>query len=165
MVDSQLYKDEVVVLVARAIEEAERRGYERGVKDTMARIQQVVLGEVEAAKSGPGDVTSTAVVEPLITEDASPTQRKRAPKGLVRKVVQRALRERPGLTPKEIEATARDELERMISASSYRNELRKGRDSGLYREDGGRWYLAETEKAEDRPESHPSAFGKTTERR
>jgi hypothetical protein len=165
MADSQPDKERVAALVVRAIEEAERRGYERGVKETMARIQQVVLGGAEGAKYGPGDVKPTDAVEPMIAESASPTQRRRAPKGLVRKVVQRALRERPGLTPKEIEETARDDLERMISSSSYRSELRKGRDSGLFREDGGRWYLAETDKAEERPESLPSAFRATTERR
>lgn len=151
----------------RAIADADRRGYERGVKDTMEKIQRLVLGGAAVA-TGSGEVaeadaTSRDVVDTVLNEDAAEVEaavdRKRAPKGLVRAVITRALRDGRGLSVQEIQATAQGDLELMIQASSYRSELRKGRDSGLYREDSGRWYLAAKEKTEERPQSTPSVFG------
>lgn len=157
----------MIEILRRAVADAERRGYERGVKDTMEKIQRLVLGGADIATGGdevvPADVASNESVGAVVGDDADDVEgsadRKRAPKGLVRKVIARALGDGGGLSVQEIQATAQGDLEMMIQASSYRGELRKGRDSGLYREDSGRWYLAAKEKTEERPESTPSVFG------
>ena len=157
----------LIEILRRTVADAERRGYERGVKDTMEKIQRLVLGGAEVA-TGSGevivaDVTSSDAVDTVVDGDADEVDaaidRKRAPKGLVRMVIIRALSDRSGLSVQEIQATAQGELEKMIQASSYRSELRKGRDSGRYREDSGRWYLAAKEKTEECLESTPDVFG------
>lgn len=165
--DSELEND-IISRLRRAVAEAERRGYERGVRETMDKIQNLVMSDTTVTTSG-GHASATELeadveVDEAETSDNVVTDRKRAPKGLVRKVVKRALAARPGLTPAQIEATAQDDLEKMIRASSYRSELRKGRDAGLYREGDGKWFLVEEEKAEDSLSSMPSAFGVATER-
>lgn len=165
--DTEL-EEKIISQLRRAVAEAEQRGYERGVRDTMDKIQSLVMSSTRVARYG-GDASATildATVDADEPEDSDDTihDRKRAPKGLVRKVIKRALAGRPGLTPAEIETTAQGALEKMIRASSYRSELRKGREAGLYREDGGKWFLAEKLKAEDSQTSTPSAFGITTER-
>lgn len=162
------HEEKIIAQLRRAIAEAEKRGYERGVRDTMDKIQSLVMSDTRAATSG-GDASATivgAAVDADEPEDSDDTirDRKRAPKGLVRKVVKRALAGRPGRTPAEIEMTAQGDLEKMIRASSYRSELRKGREAGLYREDNGKWFLVEQGKAEDSRSSMPSAFGIATER-
>lgn len=163
----------LIELLRRAVADAERRGYERGVKDTMEKIQRLVLGgaavttgssEATVADAVGGDAVEKAMGDDADDADAS-VDRKRAPKGLVRKVIVRALNTGRGLSVQEIQATAQGDLEMMIQPSSYRSELRKGRDSGLYREDSGRWYLAAREKTEERPESTPSVFGSAAEGR
>jgi hypothetical protein len=165
--DSEL-EHEIITRLRQAVAEAEQRGYERGVRETMDKIQNLVMSGARIATSGvdSGTTTRDADIDDNDTEgkDSTVHERKRAPKGLVRKVVKRALTARPGLTPAEIEATAQDDLEKMIRASSYRSELRKGRESGLYREYDGKWFQVEEEKAEDSRSSMPSAFGIATER-
>ena len=153
----------LIELLHRAVADAEQRGYERGIKETMAKIQRLVLGGDEAATLSDLQVEQHAPehdnAEGHNTADDDGNDRKRAPKGLVRKVIVRALSDRTGLSVQGIQATAQGDLEKMIQPSSYRSELRKGRDSGLYHEDSGRWYLVANEKTEERPESTPSVFG------
>jgi len=162
------FENDIINWLRRALADAEQRGYQRGVRETMDKIQSLVMSDDRTALSSSNLRASTHPVDTNDDEaednvDAA-QERKRAPKGLVRKVITRALEATPGLTPTEIEATAQGDLEKMIRASSFRGELRKGRKDGLYREDGGRWFLAEREKAEDGQSSIPSAFGITTER-
>lgn len=167
MQTDSLAETKMLEVLRCAISDAERRGYDQGVKETMEKIQRLVLGSAAVATgSGDTDVVDGPhddAVDNTVDGDAAGVDagqdRKRAPKGLVRKVIVRALRDRGGLSVQEIHATAQGDLEEMIQASSYRSELRKGRDSGLYREDSGRWYLAAKEKTEERPESPPSVFG------
>jgi len=159
----------MIDILRRAVADADRRGYDRGVKDTMEKIQRLVLGGAAVA-IGSGEVNTASPVGAISvdavgdiagddeTDGDVGQDRKRAPKGLVRKVITRALSS-GGMSVQEIQATAQGDLEKMIQASSYRSELRKGRDSGLYREDSGRWYLVAKEKTEERPQSTPSVFG------
>lgn len=165
--DSNL-EEEIVTRLRRAVADAERRGYDRGVHETMAKIQSFVMPpqnittygrEEPQHRATPNDNNSVGD-----DEDTSVEGRKRAPKGLVRTVVKRAIAQTPGLTASQIQETVQNELERMIQASSFRSELRKGREVGLYRENNGKWFLVETEKAEDSRSSIPSAFSITTER-
>lgn len=147
MVHDSEFEKAIIARMRQAIAEAEQRGYERGVRETMNKIQTLVMSSASAATSG-AEVSTAAIASAIkydTTDDNAPTaqDRKRAPKGLVRKVIKRALTARPGLTPAEMEATAQGDLEKMIRASSYRSELRNGREAGRYREDGGRWFLVE----------------------
>lgn len=68
--------------------------------------------------------------------------RKRAPRGSVPRLVERALHGRPGLTPPEILDLAATEEERSIKLSSIRVELASGRKRGRYESSEGRWSLA-----------------------
>jgi hypothetical protein len=150
--DSELEED-IVARLRRAVAEAEQRGYERGVRETMEKIHNVVMSDALGATLGGVaraiEPEADVGVNQSRDSDSATHDRKRAPRGLVRDVVKRALDKQPGLTPAEIEATAQGDLEKMIRASSYRSELRKGLDSGLYREQGGKWFLVERTKAED----------------
>ena len=67
---------------------------------------------------------------------------KRAPRGSVPRLVERALRGRPGLTPPEILDLAATEEERLIKLSSIRVELGSGLKRGRYESRDGRWSLA-----------------------
>ena len=168
MVHDSQFENEIIARVRQVIAAAEQRGYERGMRETMKKIQNLVMSDAGVATSS-AEVRTVAIeaeTENHTGEDNAPTpqERKRAPKGLVRKVIMRALTKRPGLTPAEMEATAQGELERMIRTSSYRAELRNGREAGLYREVGGRWFLVDEMKAEDSRSSVPSASGITPER-
>lgn len=153
----------------RAIADAERRGYDRGVTETMEKIQRAVLGDAGATSLSDLKPLGVGVQQDGLEDDTleggGVLDRKRAPKGLVRKVIARALYGGIGLSVQEIEATARGDMEKMIQPSSYRSELRKGRTDGLYREDSGRWYLVANEKTEERQQSTPSVFGSLSEGR
>ena len=154
-----LFLEEIILGLRAAVVDAEARGYVRGVDETMQRIQQLVLGDRAATKSAPPEAAMAADVSGSVDSVGGESdERKRAPKGLVRKVITRELKRYPGMTPLQIAAKAENYLEKMIADASYRSELRKGRNSGHYREEGGKWFLAGIVKAEDGPESDPSAF-------
>ena len=66
---------------------------------------------------------------------------KRAPKGTVRALVERVLRDRPGLAAREIVDGADGDTERLVKLGSIRAELQTGRKQGRYGSEGGRWSL------------------------
>ncbi len=154
-------EERLIALLQLAIKEAEERGYERGVSDTMDKIQSVVLGSQHSAQNARtvSDISSGLATASKTEGTTKGTgTRKRAPKGLVRQVIRRALSASPGLTPHEIQGTAQGEDEKMISPNSYRSELNIGRKKGWYREENGKWYLVNEMKAEDAQSSRPSTF-------
>ena len=67
---------------------------------------------------------------------------KRAPRGMVRALVERALRDRPGLTAREIVDCAVTDAERLVKLTSIRVELHTGRRQSRYESTDGRWSLA-----------------------
>lgn len=138
-------RDEIGDMFARfreMLEEAEARGYARGREDAITAITAAARNvAVPAAPAAPALVKDER-------EAQDETQRQRAPRGLARKVCMRALLRKDGMMPREIEATAEGDMERMISASSFRSELRNGREHGLYRDEGGKWFLTEEGEAE-----------------
>ncbi|MCY4550783.1 MAG: hypothetical protein OXC28_20665 [Defluviicoccus sp.] len=75
--------------------------------------------------------------------------RKRAPGGSVPRLVERALRGRPGLTPPEIPDLPATEEERSIKLSSIRVELGSGWKRGRYESSEGRWSFAAPASAAD----------------
>lgn len=154
---------QVLVLDAekRGYERGDLDGYQRGVDETMKRIQQVVFGETADAKPASAPAPNVSCGEFLATDSndkEDDNKRKRAPKGLARKVIIRELQRRPGLTPSEIATGATADLEKMIADASYRSELRKGRGDDRYRYENGKWFLVDEAKTEVSPESNPSVF-------
>ena len=86
--------------------------------------------------------------------------RRRAPKGSVPRFVERALRERPGATVREILELVATDAERQIAPPSIRVELRNGRTRGRYVSNDGRWSLAASSAAADEdgsPDAPPDA--------
>lgn len=148
---SDLYK-QVRDLIQRAEAAAYNRGYRQGLADAEKRLLAAIRGTSGEIKpslisgaGAPADDTSTkAVIQ----------ERQRAPKGMVRKLVIRAMREcgNTGIVPARVIERATTDHERMVKIASVRSELRKGRNDGRYRDDGGRWFLArdgeENEEAE-----------------
>ena len=74
---------------------------------------------------------------------------KRAPRGAVRTLIERALRERPGSAPPDILACAATDGERLVKLTSIRVELHTGRREGRYESRDGRWSLAGSPSAPD----------------
>ena len=80
--------------------------------------------------------------------------RKRAPRGSVRRMIGRILKDAfpNGLTSVEIKARAQNSDEHMVALASIRSNLNQNKDQD-YREHGGRWFLIRiaTEKDTARP--------------
>ncbi len=72
---------------------------------------------------------------------------KRAPRGSVRRFVERVLGEHPGATVPEIAGYAATGAERSIKTGSIRVELSNGRKQGRYASDNRRWSLAGSDPA------------------
>ena len=86
---------------------------------------------------------------------ASPARRatgKRAPRGSVRRFVERALKEHPGATASDIAGHAATDIDRSVKPVSIRNELYNGGKQGRYVSDRGRWSLAVSDPAGGAPE-------------
>lgn len=149
--------DRLSALVA----EIEAEAYARGRADAR--------GEMLAALGAPGASTP----RPRARRDDGPSisgtrkrragAGKRAPKGTVRALVERVLRDRPGLTAREIVAGAGSDAERLVKLGSIRAELQTGRKQGRYQSEGGRWSLmaSPTEGGDGAPDapSSPGADG------
>ena len=74
---------------------------------------------------------------------------RRAPKGSVRALIERALDDRPGSTPPEILDCAASDGERLVKLTSIRVELHTGRRRGRYEATDGRWSLAASPSTDD----------------
>ena len=61
---------------------------------------------------------------------------------MVRALMERGLRDRPGLTAREVLNRAATDAERLVKLSSIRVELHTGRRQGRYESKDGRWSLA-----------------------
>lgn len=129
--------DRLSALVA----EIEAEAYARGRADAR--------GEMLAALGAPGASTPRPRARRNDGSSASPPARKpragagkRAPKGSVRALVERVLRDRPGLTAREIVDRADGDAERLVKPGSIRAELQTGRKQGRYESEGGRWSLS-----------------------
>ncbi len=85
--------------------------------------------------------------------------RKRAPRGSVRRLVERVLGEHPGSTPPEIAGRAADDAERSVKLASIRVELSNGRTQERYASDNGRWSLAGASGADAVPEAADTSGG------
>ena len=127
--------DKLVALIA----EIEAEAYARGKADAKKELLDVLgSGEVRAprAKTSRGRKAKTAVAP-----KRRASGRKRAPRGSVRRFVEQALRDRPGVTLPEIFERAAG-AEQPVKQPSIRTELGNGRRQGRYESHDGRWFLA-----------------------
>ncbi len=126
----------------------------------MVRIEDIILAEqkrlegvLRAAFAAGEEHAKSNMLALLSGEDtkyakqSDPTDvnndRKRAPRGLPRKLVNRVLSDNSfiGTSPQDIEDAAITDDEKMIALSTIRGELRKGKEAGRYTEEDGLWYL------------------------
>ena len=145
------------------VRQIEADAYERGKADAKREIMKYLTTDASFEPVA-GEQTDTAQQQrrplPATTAQVA-SDRQRAPKGTARKLIDRALLEKPGLRPAEILRRAESEFEKMVQAPSLRNQLRRGREARRYhRSADGRWYLVNTGKdeAEGNPlQDRPSA--------
>lgn len=124
--------EDIITAEQKRLEGVLRAAYDAGKADAKTEMLAVLSGERQ-------DMPASS------SEDrSSESGRKRAPRGLPKKLTKRVLKENAiyGSTPQDILDAATDEFEKMISISSIRSELRKGLKEGAYKEADGKWYLA-----------------------
>lgn len=133
--------DDIISAEQKRIESVLRAAFEAGEESAKANI----LALLSNGGTKPGKSTD---------QDDIVADRKRAPRGLPRKLVKRVLAENEflGTSPQDIEDAAVSEFEKMIALSTIRGELRKGKEQGLYIEEDGLWYLGPN--AADNSEDH-----------
>jgi len=121
--------DDIIISEQKRLESVLRAAYEAGEEASRSHILGILSGET--AKSG------VAANSAAVNAD-----RKRAPRGLPRKLVLRVLMDNAsfGSTPQSIVDAAITDDEKMIALSTVRSELRKGLAEGLYVERDGHWY-------------------------
>ena len=151
---SRTKSDKLSALIA----EIEAEAYARGRADARKELLDVLgAGDVAApgSKASRGRKGRTT---------GAPRRRasggKRAPRGSVPRFVERVLRDRPGLTPREIVAQAATDTERLIKLGSIRTELTNGCGQGRYELADGRWSLAapgpDAAGSEETPSTEPA---------
>lgn len=123
---------EIIHAEQKRIETVLRAAYEAGKADAKREMLLVLSG---------GDPKS-AISDGFDDTDGD---RKRAPRGLPRKLTTRVLYENyifGGVTPQKICDAAVTDYEKMIAPSSIRSELRRGAEEGRYEESGDGWTLS-----------------------
>lgn len=152
------FLDRLQSLLSEAIEDAYARGRADAKREMLALLSnepaevtdampRLASGEIEATHNSAREDGDEEAVD---FAARSPIERKRAPKGLPRAVVDRALGEaKHGLTPQDIAESFRNDYERMIAVSTLRGELRKGMNEGRYYEQNGQWFLIKNNEASE----------------
>ena len=141
------YLDEIAATLVRA----EAAAYDRGMKDGKREMLNELTAIVEAKQLAARQDTEhqqsrSRAIEAGSTRPAS--DRKRAPKGIVGRLISRVLSSSPGLKPMEIIELAETDYEKMVQPPSLRNQLRRGLEQGQYRHAHGLWYLVDPRKDE-----------------
>jgi len=131
--------------IATIVRQAEDAAYERGKADAKREMLKYLTTDALSVE----EETRQTARSPATAESRRPaSKRKRAPRGVVGKLIRRVLSSRPGLSPTEILRHAENDSEKMIQIASVRNELRRGREDGKYRSEDGHWYLPSTQNDE-----------------
>ena len=148
--------EQIAALVRELVAEAERCGEQKALDRSRAAIG--------VAEESPAPLPTGPVRRDDTNPDDGAAVRRRAPKGSVGTLVDRALANGGGLTLAEIGGTAQNDLERMIAGTSIRAHLKKGEGAGIYREDAGRWYRVDVvhEAAEIAPSTDSAEEGWST---
>ena len=159
MTSDSILKDAVAAVSAQihaSLEAAWLEGYAQGGRDANAKIRALLAGEDEVSTTVNIDNSRTEPVgngsQVQLVARASSIEakssvldisdRKRAPRGLPKKLIETALgNNNDGISVTSIMDSATTELEKMVAASTIRSELRKGQAAGRYKETNGLWYL------------------------
>ena len=133
--------------LAELISGIEAEAYARGRADARKALADLLTaGSGRGARAKPASGRRAG-------KAASPARRagggNRAPRGSIRRFVERVLGEHPGATVPEIAGYAATEAERSIRTGSIRVELNNGRKQGRYVSDNRRWSLAWSDPAAD----------------
>ncbi|MCY4550347.1 MAG: hypothetical protein OXC28_18430 [Defluviicoccus sp.] len=128
------------------VADIEARAFERGRIDTRNQVLELL-----GARSGSPARETRSPRRKNAAPKRRAAGRKRAPRGSVPRLVERALGERPGLTPTEILGSATTDADRWVKLSSVVNELRGGRRGGKYVLEDGRWSLAARDAGSAKP--------------
>lgn len=137
--------ESATVRLSALVAEIEAAAYTRGKADARTEIL-AALGA--AARPAPRPRRSgSAAARP--TGKPRTSGGRRAPKGAVRALVERALRDRPGSTPPEILDAAATDGERLVKLASIQIELYAGRREGRYESTDGCWSVAASPSAPD----------------
>lgn len=131
--------------VSALVAEIEAEAYERGRADARKEILTLLGAAGEPAPRPQRGRPRTARPERKPRAGGG----KRAPRGTVRALVGRAMRDRLEATPQEILNCATTEAELLVKLSSIRVELHTGRRQGRYESRDGRWSLAASPSAPD----------------
>lgn len=140
--------------IAASMEAVWNGAYAQGKADAKAELLALLQGGLSAdlshALPQPSGETPERPTPDVVAiesqhqqiDNERPGGRKRAPKGLPRKLVTRALGEASsGLTPQQILDSSKTDYEKMIKVTTIRSELRNGKSDGIYEEDRGLWFL------------------------
>lgn len=140
-----------------AFKAALKAAHEKGVQDGIARIIQAAKAPLDENDGGTDDASKAVSVSPTDTSKRLPI--KRAPRGLVPKIVGQMLTERPGNIIAEYEQMKDDfEFGSRISEKSVGNELRRYEGTKYRRDDvGGWWPIVEIKEAADTATNDKSA--------
>lgn len=149
--------EQAYVDIQAILERVKSEAYEQGKADAKREMLQLLSDGSNAAAPTTPAATSVSSAPPTTVDKP----RSRAPRGLVAKLIAKAIRNAPdpnmGLTPAQITEAAETEDEKMIKVSSVRGELRR-RENVLYREDSGRWVLI----GNDESDVEAPGYGLTT---
>jgi len=109
--------------------------YKAGVADERARA-------IAAIQAGPGTQVRRLLIPAKKTTVVHSNARARAPKGLSRQMVERALKESGGraITSTGVHLGAKNDAEKAVSISALRNDLRAAKKRGLCDFKDGKWY-------------------------
>lgn len=143
--------------ISVAIAEIEAEAYARGQADARNEMLKA-LGAAEGSKRR-ADAARNGRPTKAGRRDGG---RKRAPRGSVRRLVERVLGDHPGSTPPEIAGRAADAVERSVKLTSIRVELRNGLARQRYLSDNGRWTLAGASGEDAVPEAAKTPRGEET---
>lgn len=138
--------------LAELVSKIEDAAYERGKADARRELLEFLGDKPSPAVAPQSPREPYTIVSETINSGFEEQERQRAPKGMARTLILRAMRESiigGGIEPKDASEAARTDLERMVQVSSIRGELRRGRDKGQYVERNGKWYLADGEVDEE----------------
>ena len=139
--------DNIAASIRQLIDDALKEGEERAISRVLSAVRPTE--KVTQVADNDHDIDDTREGKP------SEQDRKRAPKGTVGRLVDRALAAASpnGLRTQDILDAAEDEFERMVKAASIRGRLRNGVGEGKYREDNGVWFLDQDSKSDARSTS------------
>lgn len=123
-----------------AIKDAYDQGFKAGVAAVIAAAQTVSLSPNAESEEGQVDLRSSDEMASEAEEDTAPVFGVRAPKGLLDEVLDKVLRESPGLSQDEVEQRVLTADSRIAAKSVY-NKLRHYEKTGRkYRRKDGLWY-------------------------